>query len=183
MNPWGMVMGALGVATVVVGMVAAETVELDGRKSEAPASWKKKEPGNKFRAYNFDLPKADGDPEGAELVVFFFGPGGGGGVNDNLKRWKSMFRAPEGKSIDDVSKVEKMKAGDVDITYLDVKGAFESKFPPFSPTAKVTLKENFRRFGVIFDSPNGPYFITLTGPAKTMEKHKDDFDRWLKNFK
>ena len=37
--------------------------------------------------------------------------------------------------------------------------------------------------GVIFESPGGPYFMTLIGPARTVEQHKKGFDEWLKNFK
>ena len=178
------VLSALVVAWVATDARAGDrTVTLDGLKSEAPASWKMEEPSNKFRAYQFAVPKTKGDADDAELVIFFFGPGGGGSVNDNLKRWKGMFQAPEGKSIDDVAKVEKMKVGAVDVTYLDVQGTYLSKFPPFDPNAKVTKKENYRRIGVIFASENGPYFITLTGPGRTVEAAKKDFDNWLKAFK
>ena len=159
------------------------TVTLDGLKSDAPKSWKIQEPSNKFRAFQFALPKAEGDKEDAELVIFYFGEGGGGGVADNLKRWKGMFQAPEGKSIDDVSKVEKLKIGNVEATYLDVQGTYLYKFPPFDPNAKITKKDNFRRLGVVFASEKGPYFITVTGPAKTVESQKKSFDDWLKAFK
>jgi hypothetical protein len=155
----------------------------DGLKSRAPADWKAEKPSNKLRTAQFRIPKAKGDKEDAELVIFFFGPGQGGSVNDNIKRWQGMFEAPEGKKIDDVSKVEKMKVGDVDVTYLDVQGIYLYKFPPFDPNAKVQRKPDYRRLGVVFASKNGPYFITVTGPAKTVAEHKKGFDEWLKGFK
>lgn len=161
----------------------ADDVTLDNMKSAAPASWKTEKPSNKFRAYQFTVPKAAGDAEDAELVIFFFGPGGGGGVAENIKRWKGVFEAPDGKSIDDVSKVETIKLPKAELTYLDITGTFLSKFPPFDPNAKTTRKANFRRLAVVFDSENGPYFITLTGPASTVAAAKSDFDGWLKNFK
>ena len=135
------------------------------------------------RFKQFRLPAVGKDKDHAELIIFFFGPGQGGSAQDNIKRWKGFFRAPEGKTIDDVSKLEKFKVGDVKVTYLDVSGTFLSKDPPFDPNAKEVKKPQFRRFGVIFESPNGPYFITVTGPARTMEMHKKGFDEWLKNFK
>ena len=143
-------------------------MEIDGLKSVAPAGWKPQEPDpklGKFRILQFALPKADGDKEDGELVVFFFGPGGGGGNAENIKRWKGMFAAPPGKMIDDVTKVDSFKVGDVDITYVEISGTYLTKFPPFAPNAKVVPKENFRFIGVIFDSKNGPYFLRLTGPA------------------
>jgi hypothetical protein len=69
------------------------------------------------------------------------------------------------------------------VTCLDVQGTYLSKFPPFDPNAKVVRKDNYRRLGVVFDSPNGPYFITLTGPGRTVEANKKAFDDWLKAFK
>ncbi|HZZ82216.1 MAG TPA: hypothetical protein VFE62_27205 [Gemmataceae bacterium] len=163
---------------------AGETVELGGLTSKAPKEWKAQKAANRFRVYQFAVPKVDGDKEDAELVVFFFGEGGGGGVDENLKRWKGFFIPPEGKTIEEASKVEKFKVGKVaDVVYLDVNGTFKSKNPPFDPNAKEVRKDNFRRFGVIFDTDKGAYFITLTGPAKTMAKNKDAFDGWIKAFK
>src|SRR5262245_59106621 len=52
-----------------------EEITLDGLKSRAPSAWKMEKPGNKFRAYQFRVPKADGDKEDAELVIFYFGGG------------------------------------------------------------------------------------------------------------
>ncbi len=151
-------------------------VTLGNLKSATPADWKNKQPSNKFRAFQFGV----GD---AELVIFHFGENGGGTVEDNIQRWKGTFQPPEGKSIDAVSKVEKFKVGKADITYLDVQGTFLSKNPPFDPNAKTERKTNYRRFGVIFACDGGPYYITLTGPAKTLEQNKKAFDDWLKNFK
>jgi hypothetical protein len=177
-------LGALAcVASSRAGEGKGAEVTLDGLKSRAPAGWKMQPPSNKLRAYQFLVPRADGDKEDAELVVFYFGPGGGGTAEDNIKRWKSMFQPPEGKKIDDVSRVEKFKVGDVPVTSLDVHGTYLYKFPPFDPNAKVRKKADFRRLGVIFESKNGPYFITLTGPAKTIAQQKKGFDEWLKGFK
>lgn len=158
-------------------------VTLDNLKSRTPASWKAEKPANKFRAYQFSVPKVGGDKKDAELVIFYFGPGSGGTVNDNIKRWKGQFQAPDGKDIDDVSKLEKKKVGKVDITYLDISGTYLFKFPPFDPNAKTQKLSDYRRLGVYFDSENGPYFITLTGPAKTVAQHKKGFDGWLDGFK
>lgn len=183
MKSLGLMLAAAAVFAAARVDAGGTTVTLDGLKSAAPASWKSQEPSNKFRAYQFSVAKSAGDKEDGELVIFYFGAGSGGGVDDNLKRWKGMFQPPEGKTIEEVSKVEKLKVGDVDATYLDVKGTYLYKFPPFDPNAKVMKKENFRRLGVVFASENGPYFITLTGPAKTIEDQKKAFDEWLKAFK
>lgn len=157
-------------------------VEVDGLKSTAPAAWKKEEAANAMRAYQFVVPKADGDKEDATLVISYFGPGGGGGVPANLERWKGQFEPPAGKTIADVFKVEKLKVGAVPATYVDVQGTHLFKARPFDPNAQVEKKADYRMIAVVFESPKGPYFFRLVGPAKTVAANKAKFDEWLKNF-
>jgi hypothetical protein len=178
-------------SAVCVGALAGPTrageegavVNLDGLKSKAPAGWQREKSSNRFRVYQFRVPKADGDKADAQLVVFHFGEGAGGTAADNVKRWKGMFEPPDGKTIDEASKVEEMKVAGVAVTYADIRGTYLEKFPPFDPNAKVTRRPDYRMLGVVFASQNGPYFIRLTGPARTVEQHKKDFDHWLKAFK
>ncbi len=158
-------------------------VTLDGLKSTAPADWKEAKPANRMRAYQFRIPKAKGDSADTELVIFYFGPGAGGSAEDNIRRWKGMFLPPEGKKIDDVATVTKMKVGDVDVTYLDVRGTYKFKERPFDPNAKEERRPDYRMLGVVFASKKGPYFFRLVGPDKTVTEHKKEFDKFLRGFK
>jgi hypothetical protein len=185
-------MRKIGAAALAIAFLAGihfvhaggDAIDLGGLKSKAPAGWKAQKPANKFRVYQFSVPKVEGDKEDAELVVFFFGKGSGGGTDENIKRWKTQFIAPEGKSIDEATKINNFKVGaKAECVYVDISGTYKYKNPPFDPNAKEVRKANFRRIGVIFDCEEGPFFITLTGPAKTMEKNKAAFDDWIKAFK
>src|SRR5262249_30910868 len=97
---------------------------------------------------------------------------------ENVKRWKGQFAPPAGKSIDDVSKVEDLTVSGVKATYVDVQGTYTP--PPFE---KLPPKKDYRMLAVYWGSKNGPYFIRLTGPAKTVEHYKKSFDEWVKGFK
>ena len=66
--------------------------------------------------------------------------------------------------------------------YLDVKGAYKYKAAPFDPNSKTVLMENSRMLAAHVDA-NDIYHIKLTGPAKTVEKYRDGFEKWLANFK
>ena len=186
-----MALSAFGALALGIALAKADddkkkdesVVELDGLKSKVPAGWKSHEPTNRMRAYEFTLPKAKDDMVDAEMIIFYFGPGGGGSAEDNIKRWKGMIEPPAGKKIDDVAKVEKSKVGDVPVTYLDVEGTYLFKEKPFDPNSKVETKPNYRMLGIVFESPKGPYFIRVTGPAKTVGEQKKAIDEWLKNFK
>ncbi len=158
-----------------------EVLELGGLRSKTPADWKREKPSNNLRKHQFAVPKAEGDKEDADLAIFEFS---GGSLAENIERWKKQFQAPEGKTIDESSKLEKYKVGSAaDVAVFDISGTYLYKNPPFSPTAKVDPKKNFRRLNVLFDTDKGTYFFTLTGPAKTVEKNKAAFDGWVKAFK
>src|SRR5262245_32102455 len=159
------------------------TVTLDGLKSDAPAGWKEKASPFKTRLHTFVVPKTEGDERDAEVQVIFFGKDAGGGLQENVKRWKSMFDPPEGKKIDEVAKQETFKVGKAEVTVLDISGTYLEKFPPFDPNAKTTRRPDYRRLNVYFDSENGPFFIIFVGPAKTVGQNKKSFDDWLNAFK
>jgi hypothetical protein len=158
-------------------------VTIDGLKSTTPGEWVEEKPTSKMRHKQFRLPAVGDDKDNAELVIYFFGAGSGGSAEDNIKRWKGQFVPPEGKKIDDVAKTKTFKVGDVDVTYLDVTGTYLFKERPFDPDAETTRRPNWRMLGVVFESPNGPYFMKLVGPADTVKHYKEGFDDWLKGFK
>lgn len=168
------------VALVAAGALAQDkgvAVEWGGFKSTTPAGWKEETPSNKMRLAQFKLAKEKGDPEDAELALF--ASPGGGTVDANLERQVKKFELAK----DAKPAVSKVKVGKADATYQDITGTLLKKFPPFDPNAKITKVENFRQIYVIFEVENAVYSLTLLGPTKTVEKHKKDFDEWLKNFK
>ena len=156
-------------------------VTIDGLVSVTPGDWKaEKTPNNlrRLRLAQFRLPRAEGDKEDAELIINYFGKGSGGDLDANLPRWKAMVAPPRGKKIDDVTHIDKLKAGDVAITTVEIHGTYKgTSFAPIKP------KPGYRMVKVYFDSQNGPFFITLVGPDKTVQKHKKGFQAWLKGFK
>jgi hypothetical protein len=154
-------------------------IQLDNYKSTTPADWKEEAPENKMRYAQFRLPKAAGDKQDGQLVIF---KGLGGGVTANLKRWKDQFTPPEGKTIDDVAKVSTVKIGDKEATMLDIHGTYKFRAQPFNPQSKEVQLPHYRMLAVYFDG-EAPYQIRLTGPAKTVEHYKKGFDEWIKGFK
>jgi hypothetical protein len=174
---------AVGIV-VVVGLnfvrAGGEAVELGGLTSKTPEGWKKQKPSNTLRKFQFLVPKVDGDTEDADLAVFAIG----GNKKQNIERWKAAFLAPKGKTIDDVAKVEEYKVGKVASVYcLDITGTYKYKKMPGDAREKEQLKENYRRFTVLFDTAEDSFTITMVGPAKTMAKNKEAFDSWIKAFK
>jgi hypothetical protein len=165
----------------LLSLAAAGTpVTIDGLTSSVPASWKE-QPAGGMRFKSFTIPHVEADKNDAELVVFFFGAGGGGDVQANLSRWKGMFVPPEGKTVDDISKTQTFKVSGVDVTMVDVRGTYKYKPAPMAPNEE--LRPAHRMIGVVFASPQGPYYMRFVGPEKTIEKNRKDFDKFLKGFK
>ncbi|MBY0458003.1 MAG: hypothetical protein K2V38_11740, partial [Gemmataceae bacterium] len=168
----------------LVGMTAAAqdkgtAVEWAGMKSTTPAGWKEETPSSKLRQGQFRLAKAEGDKEDAEVAIFF--SPGGGGVEANVKRQFAVFEPAKGKEKVE-SKEEKIKIGKVEATYVDIQGTFLKKAFPMAKES--TPVPEYRQLYVIFEDKDGAVAsLWLRGPAKTVEKHKKDFDEWVKNFK
>lgn len=170
-------------APLLLSAFPLDAVEIDGLKSTPPDTWKEKRPANEMQQKVFTLPKAEGDKEETVVTVFHF-RGGGGGVDDNVNRWKKQVEPPEGKSIDDVAKVETFEVGGgkVKITYFDATGTYLFRPMPVNPE-NVVKKPNYRLINAYFASANGPYFIRLVGPVKSVSAQEKGFKDWIKNFK
>jgi hypothetical protein len=156
------------------------SVDLDGMSSKTPASWVKETPSNRMRYAQFKLPKVKDDKEDAELIIF---KGLGGSAKANIDRWKKQFVPPTGKKIDDVSKVTEIKIGGSDASQLDIEGTYLFNPAPFNPRSKTVERPGYRMIAIHFEGPKDVYHIKLTGPAKTVEAAKKDFDAWIKGFK
>lgn len=149
-------------------------VKIGGMSSTTPADWKEEKAGG-MRLQQFTLPRVEGDKTDGDVVIFKLG----GEAKANIDRWKNQFTVAEGKK-DDV-KEQKMKVGDAEVIYLDVRGTYNS--PKFDPKYQGMKMENFRLLGAIFETKDGQYQIRCIGPEKTIEKNKKGFEDWIKGFK
>lgn len=156
--------------------VETELVAIGPVKYPVPKSWTRQQPTSSMRAAQFGIPKAEGDSGKIELVVFYF-DGGGGTVQDNIKRWLGQFKPQEGKE-----KIEKAEVGDLKVTLLDASGTYENK--PFPMAPKGELMKDWRMLAAIVETPeHGPYFFRVVGPKKSIEAQYDSFQKMFKECK
>lgn len=170
---WG-VGTALALALLVTPHLSAEDaktkdVEVKDITLTVPDSWKQKDVSG-FRAAQFEVPAVEGDKDAGELVVFHFGPNGGGGVQANIDRWVKQFDSDERtlKVSDGESKVGKY-------TLVELTGTWNKSIGP--PIAMKTAKMPGARFiGVILQpEKGGDFFLRLTGPDKTVATNAKAF--------
>lgn len=146
-------------------------------KVSVPKEWEKGQPSNPMRIAEFVIPGPGGD---AELVVYRF-KGGAGGVDANIARWKGQFQPPEGKSIDDVTKLGTVEVGDLKATTVDISGRYVAAVRPGAP--ETVDKPDQRMLAAIVEGSGDPFFFKGTGPDKTLAVWSDAFTAMVKSIK
>ena len=137
-----------------------------GLAFDPPPEWIAVPVSSPMRVARFTLPKTAGDAEDADLTVFYFG-GSGGTVEANLERWTGQMLQPDGRRSADVATTTTFMAGDLAVTTLDVPGIYAAEVRPGSGMRY--HKPEFHLKAAVVETPAGPYFFRLTGPAGTVE--------------
>jgi len=150
-------------------------------KYDAPKDWLSKPPSSSMRVAEFTLPKADGDSEDAALTIYFFGAGQGGNVQANIDRWIGQMTQPDGTPSAAAAKTTKLSASGINITLVDVSGTYVAEVSPGS-TERFN-KPGFRQRAAVIETSEGPYFVKLVGPAKTVSRWDESFITFLKSVK
>jgi hypothetical protein len=142
------------------------TASAGGVQWTVPARWTAGA-GSAMRVATYVVPATKGAAAG-ECAVFFFGPGQGGGIDDNVARWGKQFEgAPAPK------RTAATVAG-LRVTRAEVAGTY---LAPGGPTMQSTGKKaGYRLMGAIVEAPGGNVFFKLTGPAATVGAAQADFD-------
>ena len=148
--------GDLGEAVAIQG----EALNLGAITVAVPESWIKQQPRSSMRKAQFALPAQEGDPEDAELVVFYFGTASAGSVGANLARWRGQMKGAEGDT-------KKSAVNGMAVTTLDVSGSYAAAMGPMMQAGPE--KPNYRMIASIVESRAGAYYFKLTGPEKTVE--------------
>jgi hypothetical protein len=143
---------------------------------EDPPEFKRQATSNPMRKATYLVPRASGDSEDGELAVFYFGPGQGGSIDDNVKRWVGQFKDVDS---DAVKRADREANGLKQHTVEIEKGTYASGMPG-GPTKP---KADFGLLGGIVSSPSGVYFFKLTGPRATVKAARAPFYKLLDSVK
>jgi hypothetical protein len=129
-----------------------------------------------MRVGEFILPKADGDTEDGDVVVYYFG-GQGGDVQANINRWLAQMQQPDGRPTADVAKRATRTVNGIEISMLEVSGTYVAEVRPGA--TEHFNKPGFRMRTVVVPTARGPYFIKMLGPDKTVQRWTSSFDEFL----
>jgi hypothetical protein len=145
-----------------------------------PDGWVTEKPSSAMRVAQYKLPKAEGDPEDASLVLYYFGATQGGSVQANIDRWVGQIQQPDGSVSKDKAKTENLTVNGLKVTTVDVTGTFTAEMTP--GTGNNRNEADYRLRAAVIETPKGNYFAKLVGPAKTVARWEQAFTEYLRSF-
>ena len=170
-----------GAASLNAADPKAVVVKLGPLSAEAPAAWKSEKPANLLRSHQFKLPSGGPAFADAEVAVY---KEGSPKVEAKFAEWKGTFVPPDGKALDDATKVSKVELpGGVTAHVLDVSGTWKFRERPRDPKSKEEIKPEYRAVWVILLGKDETVHVRFSGPMGVVEKHYPAFEKWIKSAK
>jgi hypothetical protein len=164
----------------ILAIALSITAHAAGLTFTAPAGWKTVPTSSSMRVAQYALPRAAGDAQDAELVVYYFG-GTGGTVEANIERWVGQMQQPDGRPSSAVAKRQSRTINSLKVTLVDVPGTYVAEMTPGSQQRHNS--PDFHLRAAVIETSNGPYFIKLVGPSKTISAHDKQFETFLSSVK
>lgn len=144
---------------------SGQSVSLLEYETVAPASWEARVPASSMRIAEFDA----GD--GAEVVVFYFGPGQGGSAEANVARWESQFTGPGGDPV--AADVRSLEEAAFPTTVAELEGSY-SRGVGMGVTAGEP-QPGQALVAAVVESPRGSLFPQLFGPREAVAERRGAF--------
>lgn len=142
----------------------------------AQPGWVSEPTTSSMRKAQFRLPGVDGAVD-ATLVVYWFGPQGGGGKEANIERWVGQFEQPDGSDSHAALKSTTRSVAGLEVVDVDLGGTYVAETSPGSGVR--VREEGWRLLASIVTAPEGAYYLKLVGPATTVAGHAEAYTRFV----
>lgn len=161
-------------------LVGGNKLQVAGIAFTTPDDWKSVPPSSRLRQAQYEI---SGDGGTAEGVVFYFGPGQGGGIEDNVRRWAGQFSSDDPSTSTVPVEVGRITKEDLQIALVRASGTYDPGMMGMGGPAQEP-KKNYGLFGVVVDGgPEGPVFVKITGPKPTMDARAKEFEAFAQSAK
>ncbi len=137
-----------------------------------PADWIAEAPSSGMRLAQARIPGPAGE---AQLTVFYFGAGGGGGLESNLSRWIGQVQIDAGT---EPSRTEFDTANGFRVTWIEVQGTIKPATMGMGPSDP---QPGSRMLAAVVEGPQGPWYFKATGPSETLASQREAFLGMLSN--
>lgn len=146
---------------------ASSPTSAGGIRWTMPGSWKL-EAERPMRVATYTVSAAEGEADAGECAAYYFGADQGGDVQANVDRWAAQFEGVTGRE-QSTSEVAGMP-----VTNVTISGSYLAPSGPMMQSQG--KKEHYKLLGAIIDAPKGRVFFKFTGPEKTIDAAKGDFE-------
>jgi hypothetical protein len=138
-----------------------------------PVKWEWVETTSQMRKAQLKVTDAASNAS-ADVVFYYFGTGGAGGVEANVDRWLGQFAEPR----DQINaKIEHSTVGKTKVTYVQAEGTYKSGMPG----GAVTPKPGYALVGAILESDQGNVYVRMTGPKEYAKSLVADFKKMVES--
>jgi hypothetical protein len=147
-------------------------------QSSVPDAWVAETPKSEMRQLQFKVPASGAEGgDGAEFVVYFFGPGQGGTLEANIERWQSQFQGPDGTPVEPT--VTRIDTETIPATLVELRGSY-GRSVGMGPGDDVQT-DRMLLAGVI-ETPQGNLFPQMHGPAELVAAQREGFIAFVKGI-
>jgi hypothetical protein len=140
---------------------------------QLPPGWTQEAPSSTMRVAQASIP---GEAGAAQLAVFHFGEGKGGGAEENIRRWISQIEFAPGSH----TGREQFDASGFLITWVNFEGTLKPAPMSGGPSE---AQPDSRLLGAVVEGPGGPWFFKATGPSATLASQQDAFLAMLESVR
>jgi hypothetical protein len=141
-----------------------------------PDDWKIVPPSSNLRAAQYAVPGPGGD---AEMAVFYFGPGQGGNVEQNVRRWVSQFTPDDNTTTTLGGEVGTLESDSLRVTLVRTEGTYNSGT---MGGGDGTLRPGYALFGLVVEGgPEGNIFVKVTGPRSTLQQQRKALEEFARS--
>ena len=135
-----------------------------------PAGWVEEAPASSMRLAQYRVSGSGGD---ASCLVFYFGPGQGGDLAGNARRWASQFSQPDGRASTEVMMVTQFDLTKLPAQLVELTGTYEGGMS--AADEPVSPQTGYMLLGAMVQGPDAPWFFKFTGPETTLREQRQAF--------
>lgn len=163
-------------------MAGGNILQAAGLAFTVDDTWKNVKPSSSMRLAQYQL-EGSGGP--AEMAIFYFGKGQGGGIEDNIKRWAAQF-TPDADATTEtagaqVARIEKDSG--LRLALVKTEGSYDAgSMMPGQPAA--VPKPGYALFGLVVEGgPEGSLFVKVTGPKATVTEQDEALEAFAQSVR
>jgi hypothetical protein len=144
-------------------------LEAEGLSFRTAEGWKKVQPKSRIVAFEFELPRAEGDLYDGRLTI----TPSGGSPEEAIAARTAEFRFEQGQG----PTRDTLEVDGMNVTMVELRGSWRgANFDPLPEP-----RPGYRMLLAIIDGPAQNVYAKLVGPEATLERHEEAFRAFVKS--